>query len=147
MQREPHNLRLCLHVTPADRVEKILREGLVPALGALSAQIETAPGIWMFPSWEAMTDAGWLFDEAWPHESEPALLAVAVDDLVLELEVDYEVVSRSPIEASRLMVLAPGENEWSQARGVFARLGGELTTAALGQAPDEWKVICNDRSV
>jgi hypothetical protein len=78
----------------------------------------------MFPSWDAMMDANWLFDEAWPHESEPALLCVDVQGLDLDSEAGFEVVSRVNIPPERITVLAPTELEWDQAEIVFYAKGG-----------------------
>ena len=120
----PTRLTHCLHVTSAAALPDILRDGLEPRIGPLSVQAETRPGIFLFPSWADLMDANWLFGEAWPHESEPALLAVAVQGVELEPEAGFEVVVRTAIEPSRLTVLAPGELDWDGARQRFLSLGG-----------------------
>lgn len=115
--------KVCIHVTSAEAIQAITQSGLKPMLGPLSSQIETQPAIFMFPSWESLEDANWLFDE-WPYESEPALLAVDTTGLVLESPQPYEVVVRKPIPPSRIKVLAPGEENWNEAKRKFIEMGG-----------------------
>lgn len=117
---------VCLHVTNADAIESILKNGLTPQIGPLSRQIESKPGVFMFPSWDDMVDANWLFDEAWPHASEPALLCVNTEGLVLDSEAGYEVVTREWIDPKRIAVLAPGELDWDSAKQTFSDMGGRL---------------------
>ena len=117
-------MKFCIHVTNADAIESILKDGLIPQIGPLSAQIETYPGVFMFPSWDDMMDANWLFDDAWPHESEPALLCVNVEGLSLDSEAGYEFVSREVIHSSRITVIAPGELNWDVAKKMFVEMGG-----------------------
>lgn len=115
--------KVCIHVTSAEALQEITKSGLKPMLGPLSSQIETQPAIFMFPRWESLEDADWLFDE-WPHESEPALLAVDTTGMVLESPQPYEVLVRQPIPPSRIKVLAPGEENWDQAKRKFIAIGG-----------------------
>jgi hypothetical protein len=118
-------LKACLHVTSAAAIPSILKSGLVAQIGPLSSQVETHPAVFLFPSWDDMMDANWLFDEdTWPHESEPALLCVNTEGLLLDAEVGYEAVFRENIPASRLTVIAPGESDWYQAENRFLELGG-----------------------
>ncbi len=117
-------LTVCLHVTHAAALPAILEQGLKPQIGPLSEQVERLPGIFLFPSWTDLVDANWLFDEAWPHASEPALLCVDVQDLDLGLEAGFEAVLRTPVEPGRITVLAPGEIEWDIAEQRFYALGG-----------------------
>lgn len=127
MERAQTAFDVCLHVTSADAVDAILVEGLIPRIGPLSAQLESHPGIFMFPSWDDMMDANWLFDEAWPHESEPALLCVNTAGLLLDTEAGYEVVCRSVILPDRITVLAPGEFNWNAEKIRFQELGGRIS--------------------
>lgn len=124
-------LRVCLHVTSADFVSSILRDGLQLKVGPLSEQAGEQPGIFMFPSWDDMMDANWLFDEAWPHAAEPALLAVDVTGLPLDLATGYEAVCRQAIAAERIVVLAPGELDWDP--DAFIAMGGHMTFDAREQ--------------
>lgn len=127
----------CLHVTSAAAIPSILAKGLFPQVGPLSAQLQELPGIFMFPSWADLQNAGWLFDEAWPHASEPALLCVDVRGLALDLEAGFEVVTRNPIEPARITVLAPGELDWQTASSRFFKRGGRregLSSAEVAAA-------------
>lgn len=120
---------ICLHVTSADAIGSILKEGLQPRIGPLSEQVEATAAVYMFPSWDKLEDANWLFDEeAWPYDSEPALLAVDTRGLVLYSPQPYEVIVEDLIEPSRLTVLAPGESNWHHARKKFIELGGLAST-------------------
>lgn len=126
-------LRVCLHVTSADFVPSILRDGLQQKVGPLSEQVDEQPGIFMFPTWDHMMDGNWLFNEAWPHAAEPALLAVDVTGLALDLEAGYEAVCRQAIAADRIVVLAPGELDWDP--DAFVAMGGHLTFDVAGHVP------------
>lgn len=120
---------ICIHVTSAEAIESILKEGLQPRIGPLSEQVEATAAVYMFPSWDKLEDANWLFDEeAWPYDSEPALLAVDTRGLVLYSPQPYEVIVEDLIEPSRLTVLAPGESNWHHARKKFIELGGLAST-------------------
>ncbi len=122
--------KICIHVTSAGAIESILKEGLQPRIGPLSEQIEAAEAVYMFPSWDKLEDANWLFDEeTWPYDSEPALLAVDTRGLVLYSPQPYEVIVENLIEPSRLTVLAPGESNWHHARKRFIELGGLASSA------------------
>lgn len=129
----PSAFRVGLHVTAAAFVPRILEEGLRPSIGPLSQAIETVPAVYLFPSWEAMEDANWLF-ENWPHESPPALLAVRVDGLPLCVaDVSrFEAVCYGPVDPSRIDVLFESEDGWTPDR--FVQLGGKLQA---GDSPSE----------
>lgn len=117
-------LQWCLHVTSSSAVHSVCSQGLQPRVGPLSVQLETKPAIFMFPSWEDLLDANWLFDEAWPHDSEPALLAVDVRGVPLQVEAGFEVVTYQALGPERIRVLAPGETNWEQAKNAFFSWGG-----------------------
>jgi hypothetical protein len=111
----------CLHVTAAEHLPSILASGLLPRVGPLSQRLEEPPAIWMFPYWECIEDANWLWDN-WPYASEPALLAVDTRGLDLQTDVYYEVAAFEAIEPSRIRVLSPTEMNWKKED--FFALGG-----------------------
>jgi hypothetical protein len=122
---KPNDLKFCLHVTSPSRINSILKIGLEPRVGVLSEQAGEMPGIFMFPSWEAMNDANWLFDEGvWPYEDEPALLCVDVYGIALDCDVDYEVICRTTIPKERIMVLTVNEDDWMSQKEFFLQIGG-----------------------
>ena len=122
---KPNDLKFCLHVTSPSRIKSILKTGLEPRVGVLSEQAGEMPGIFMFPSWEAMNDANWLFDEGvWPYEDEPALLCVDVSGIALDCDVDYEVICRTTIAKERIRVLTVNEDDWMSQKEVFLKIGG-----------------------
>lgn len=98
------------HVTPTINLKQIMREGLLPMIGARSAQLnEPVPAIYLFKSTEAVEDAcsNWLgecFDEDLPL----ALIAVEVDD---EMQpgsgaAGFETLILQPIPPAALTVLS-----------------------------------------
>jgi hypothetical protein len=125
-------MKYCLHVTSADAIESIMAHGLEPRIGPLSKQVETKDGIFMFLSWNDMEDANWLFDEAWPQESEPALLAINTEGLALEVEAGFEVVFRRKIDLCRITMLAPTQVAWDVAKHRFIALGGQIQSNYFG---------------
>lgn len=129
-------IKVCLHVTSAAALAAILEQGLLPQLGPLSQQVETREAIFMFPSWHDLQDANWLFDEAWPYESEPALLCVDVSGLDLDLEAGFEAVALSPIEPGRITVLAPDESNWDAAEKRFIAMGGRRESLSSKEVAD-----------
>ncbi|KVP75483.1 hypothetical protein WJ96_07180 [Burkholderia ubonensis] len=122
-------LKACLHVTCAEFLPEILAKGLEPRVGKLSEQLDEKPGVFMFPSWEDMTDANRLFGEAWPYDGDAALLCVDVAGLELETDCAYEVVSRQLIPPSRLVVLSPNDFDWGKGKEVFVAKGGRLAAS------------------
>ena len=130
-------LVVALHVTAREFLPSILSEGLRPSIGALSQAIESVPAVYLFPSWQDMEDASWLFED-WPHASKPALLAVGVEGLPLRVEKDaaFEVVCAQTIGAERIAVLFDGEDGWKPDR--FVALGGLMSCQHLsGSLGDE----------
>lgn len=125
--KDTSKFKACLHVTAKESLESILKQGLIPRVGPLSAQIGDPPAVWMFPYWECIEDANWLWD-AWPYDSEPILLAVLTEGLDLMDEASYEVASFSIIEASRIRVLSDSELDWRKED--FLALGGLLKSVS-----------------
>lgn len=123
----------CIHVTSAAAVDSIMKTGLQPRIGPLSEQVEGSPAIYMFPDWESLEDANWLF-ESWPYDSEPALIGVNTTGLVLYSSQPYEVAFDKAIEPSRLKMLAPGEDNWVNARRLFLAQGGQTRAQQLSQS-------------
>lgn len=121
------DLRFCLHVTSADAIASILKEGLTARIGPLSSQVETRPSVFMFPSWEDLENANWLFEE-WPHDSEPALLGVLTSGLDVRSEVGFEVLTHENIGLERIMVLASTESGWDACKENFLANGGKMTS-------------------
>lgn len=114
----------CIHVTPITSIDSILSNGLEPRIGPLSQQMENALRIYMFPSWEDLENAHWLFDEGWPYEEEPALLAINTQGIALNYDTGFEVSYQEVIETSRIHVLAPNELHWDSAKALFLSYGG-----------------------
>jgi hypothetical protein len=129
---EKVTIKACVHVTSADAIESILKNGLLPSIGPLSKKLEKSPGIFMFPSWDDMMDANWLFDESWPHASEPALLCVNTEGMYFSGAIGYEVVFREKIDPDRITVIAPGEDNWDAAKFMFKHLGGQIESGFHG---------------
>jgi hypothetical protein len=117
---------VCLHVTHLDALKAIQSEGLTPRVGPLASMIVESPGIWMFPAWNSMIDASFLWDEDdWPYESDPALLLVKTEGLQLDHDVGYELVCRQCISPGRITVLATSDN-FGFTKKVFLNSGGLL---------------------
>lgn len=65
------------HVTPVENLQKILVEGLIPAIGDRSRKIaEVTPKVHLFSSFSDFQDANWLWDE-FEEDQQLALLHVA----------------------------------------------------------------------
>lgn len=122
----------CIHVTSAAAVDSIMKTGLQPRIGPLSEQVEGSPAIYMFPDWESLEDANWLF-ESWSYDSEPALIGVNTTGMVLYSSQPYEVSFDKAIEPSRLKILAPGEDNWVNARRLFLARGGQTRAQRFSQ--------------
>lgn len=141
---ESLSLVVCLHVTNAAALASIQEQGLIPQIGPLSEQLEAHPGIFLFPSWADLQNANWLFDEAWPHASEPALLCVDVRGLRLDMEAGYEVVVRDTIAAARVTVLVPDELDWTAAAERFYALGGRRESLSSKEVAAHLR-LCGER--
>lgn len=88
------------HVTPLEKMESILKEGLIPQVGERSAQLNEEPGVFLFPDYEDCETAlgSWLGDE-FEDEELVSLKVTLPDDFPLETPVEYERVSRQHIDA------------------------------------------------
>lgn len=67
------------HVTPAQNLDGILKEGLRPRIGERSQEIgESGPVIYLFTEYEAMNDAmlGWMADCFDDYENDMIVLEV-----------------------------------------------------------------------
>lgn len=110
---------IAYHVTLQDNVATIQREGLIPRIGRLSAQLgEAIPRIYLFSSLqEAETGLSSWMGEAWEDIEEEdgapvslAILAVDVSGLDNDnAEGFFEVAIRTPIEPARILDSFPEE--------------------------------------
>lgn len=116
--------RTALHVTSAGAIPSILSKGLTPQIGALSRHIETNEAIYLFASWADMESANWLYNN-WPRRTEPALLAVNLRGINVDVDASYELVSYSKIEPWRISVLAASEDDWENQKSRFLGMGGK----------------------
>lgn len=129
MNREtPQNqqISVALHVSALEHLPFILTQGLKPQVGPLSACLETVPAVYLFPSWEAMLDAQWLY-ESWPYDSEPILLAVDLNSIQIDCEnlaSGYEIVLYESVPAGAITVLQDHERDWSSKLQDFLQMGG-----------------------
>lgn len=94
------------HVTEAENLASIMRDGLMPSIGARSKALgETCEVIYFFPTEEDMDNAlsNWLGEEF--EDVEIAILAVASDSIV-EGDVPYEHVSETAIAPECITVVS-----------------------------------------
>ena len=96
------------HVTPAVNVPRILKEGLVPQIGARSGLMEQEDGVYLF---RELADVGnaldnWL-EEEFDEDEKLSLLEVTVPPgaNTLPTTADYEVVVADPIPPKYIKVL------------------------------------------
>lgn len=82
-----------------------------------------ASGIYLFPNWETMIDAQWLYDE-WPYDTEPVLLCIDTSGLQLSFGAGYEVVSITSISPDRITLIGQADICWDAAQIVFEQAGG-----------------------
>lgn len=94
------------HVTSLESVPSILRNGLIPRIGPRSSEAgETEPGVYLFPTYEAVEDAlmNWLGDQ-FPDDANLVLLRIRLPydatTWLVVTDADYEVVSREAIPAN-----------------------------------------------
>lgn len=117
---------MALHVTALEHLSSILTEGLKPQIGPLSQCLETVAAVYLFPTWEAMLDAQWLY-ESWPYDSEPVLLAVDLRSFEIGPEnfaSGYEIVLYEGVPAGAITVLQHHERDWSSKLQDFLEMGG-----------------------
>jgi len=96
---------LALHVTPRTNLPSIRLNGLVPQAGPRASQLNEQPGIWLFPDWQALDDAQWLWD-LFPEDEALAIIAVDLGACPhVPTEVGYEVVIRHQIAPAAIAVL------------------------------------------
>lgn len=94
------------HVTEAENLASIMRDGLVPSIGARSKALgEMRESIYFFPTEEDMNNAlsNWLGEEF--EDVEIAILNVSSDSIV-EGEVDYEHISKTVIAPECITVVS-----------------------------------------
>lgn len=98
------------HLTPARNLPSIMRDGLVPQIGARAKLIgEPTPGIYLFNSVEEAEDAmmNWFGDQ-FDEEIPIALLAVTVPEGATEIAgAGYERILTSPVLPTEIKVLNP----------------------------------------
>lgn len=109
LMKEDATPEILYHVTPTRNVKSILAKGLVPSIGARSAQLETQSNLFFFPSREAAEDAvmNWLGDEL-PEDEPLALLAVSSKGLEGKFTpgAEYEVTVSSPVPPQNIKVVS-----------------------------------------
>lgn len=97
------------HVTPFRNLKSIRESGLVPKIGARSKRAgEAVPGIYLFPSIQAVEDAcqNWLFDE-FGEDERLALLRVQIPtDAEVSPGAGFESVLTAVIPPENLNVLS-----------------------------------------
>lgn len=128
---------VALHVTALEHLPFILTQGLKPQIGPLSARLECVPAVYLFPTWDAMLDAQWLYEE-WPYESEPVLLAVDLNSIQIDCEnltSSYETVLYESVPAGAIRVLQHHERDWSSKQQDFLEMGGRKSGIGLPE-PD-----------
>lgn len=124
---------LALHVTALEHLESILENGLKAQIGPLSSALESVNAVYVFPSWDAMLDANWLY-ENWPYESEPVLLSVDVSEIPAQnicAANQAELVVYQDVPTHCIKVLAPSEENWPESLQAFLDGGGKRTLDEL----------------
>lgn len=95
-------MKTLFHVTPISNMENILKNGLLPQLGERASRlVGEKEGIYLFPDYTSCEDAlgSWFGDEFEYLEEEVVTLKVELpDDFPLEMEVQWELISRIKIE-------------------------------------------------
>ncbi len=98
------------HVTPASKLDSILRQGLVPGIGPRARMLgEPRPAVYFFTSLEALEDGlgNWLGEQF--SEDEPlALLAVAASSITglrVATQAGFEASAEAAVPAEALTVV------------------------------------------
>lgn len=91
--------KVLYHVTKKENYDSIMKNGLIPMIGERSEQLESADGVYMFPTLEDMETAlgQWL---GWEFEDDEELYALSITlpvNFPLEETCEFERVSRLPI--------------------------------------------------
>lgn len=123
-----------LHVTALEHLDSVLKKGLIAQIGPLSSHIESVNAVYVFPCWDAMLDANWLY-ENWPYESEPVLLSVDLSEIPAQnicADNLAELVVYQDVPAHCINVLSPSEENWPEALQDFLDGGGKSTFDDLG---------------
>lgn len=96
-------MRLAFHVTLARNVPAIREHGL---LVKAPRDMRDVPGVYLFPDRDTMDDAwdAWMEDR-FDEEAELSILAVNVEGLELESDVEFELRSRQPISPDRIVAV------------------------------------------
>ena len=105
-------MKTLYHLTIADLVPEILKDGLAPKIGKISEQCkETQKRIYLFPTEEDFQNASdnWLidsFEEAYGEGIKLCLLEVTLPDTfpIIKGSVDYEVYSYKDIPPEYIKV-------------------------------------------
>lgn len=97
------------HVTPAENIQAILLEGLVPKIGVRSAQQnEQSPGIYLFSDTASIEDAcsGWL-GECFDDDVDLALFAIdSLETFPANPGVEYETMVSEVIPRQNITLLS-----------------------------------------
>lgn len=101
-------MKTLFHVTPLFNVDFILKEGLIPQLGASSQQLENEKeGVFMFSNYENCEYAlcNWLGEEFGELDEELVTLKVELPlDFPLDQEVEWELIARKTIHPKYISV-------------------------------------------
>lgn len=97
------------HVTPIENVQKILSEGLLPAIGPRSEKVdEEVPMVHLFSTFDDLQDAAWLWEDEFDEDAQLALFHVAVPS---HEGAWTELSEAVPAEKLRLLSLDAGSIE------------------------------------
>lgn len=97
------------HVTTTLGWNSIQIQGrLMPMVGERSAELNETPGVFLFTSEDALVDGlgNWLGD-CFDEDEVLHVLLVDVEGLELDQEVEWEAISRHPIDMERISYLRP----------------------------------------
>ena len=96
------------HVTPAENIKHILKDGLVPTKGSNSQTYgEEQDNVYLFPTIEDAEDAlgNWLGDQYEDEDISFSLLQVDVTGLPLKSETEWEYYTQSVISPDRIKLI------------------------------------------